>query len=99
MTSHLWKPAITSPHKLASEAGASILREGGSAVEAVVACAAALTVVYPHMNSIGGDSFWLIQPKGKKPFAIDASGRSAAAANMNFYEGYSSIPSRGGISS
>lgn len=99
MTSHLCKPAITSPHKLASEAGASILREGGSAIEAVVACAAALTVVYPHMNSIGGDSFWLIQPKGKKPFAIDASGRSAAAANMNFYEGYSSIPSRGGISS
>ena len=99
MTLHRYKPAITSPHRLASDAGASILHEGGTAVEAVVACAAALTVVYPHMNSIGGDSFWLIQQKGKKPFAIDASGRSAAAANINFYEGYSSIPARGGISS
>ena len=99
MTLHRYKPAITSPHRLASDAGASILHEGGTAVEAVVACAAVLTVVYQHMNSIGGDSFWLIQQKGKKPFAIDASGRSAAAANINFYEGYSSIPARGGISS
>ena len=50
MTLHRYKPAITSPHRLASDAGASILHEGGTAVEAVVACAAALTVVYPHMN-------------------------------------------------
>lgn len=45
---------VTSPHHLASQAGLEVLKEGGSAIEAVVATAAALAVVYPHMTSIGG---------------------------------------------
>ena len=49
---------VTSPHHAASQAGLSVLRDGGSAVEAMVATAACLAVVYPQMNSIGGDGFW-----------------------------------------
>jgi len=45
---------VTAPHHLAAQAGAAVLREGGNAVEAMVATAAAIAVVYPHMNSLGG---------------------------------------------
>ncbi|MEP6557662.1 MAG: gamma-glutamyltransferase, partial [Burkholderiales bacterium] len=51
---------VSAPHHLAAQAGAAILRDGGNAVEAIVAAAAAIAAVYPHMNSIGGDGFWLI---------------------------------------
>uniref|UniRef100_UPI00260905E0 gamma-glutamyltransferase n=1 Tax=Sphingobium sp. TaxID=1912891 RepID=UPI00260905E0 len=57
---------VTSPHFLASEAGLSVLRDGGSAVEACVAVAACLAVVYPHMTGIGGDGFWVVrEPDGR----------------------------------
>ncbi len=58
---------VTAPHHLAAEAGIDILRDGGNAIEAMVAAAAAIAAVYPHMNSIGGDGFWLIHVPGKTP--------------------------------
>src|SRR5437660_4057361 len=88
---------VTSPHHLASESGLRVLREGGNAIEATIAMAAMLAVVYPHMTAIGGDGFWLIAPAGQHPIGIDACGRSAAAATPEFYRArdYSVIPSRG----
>ena len=50
--------AFSAPHFKASEAGLAILKQGGSAIEAMVAAAATIATVYPHMNSIGGDGFW-----------------------------------------
>ena len=47
---------IVAPHHLAAQTGLSVLREGGSAVEAIVAAAATIAVVYPHMNAIGGET-------------------------------------------
>ena len=92
---------VVAPHHLAAQAGRDVLRDGGSAVEAMVAAAAAIAVVYPHMNAIGGDGFWLIhdpaQP-GQPPLAIDACGPAAAAADTGWYarQGHSqAIPSRG----
>ena len=41
------------PHSLAAESAVAVLREGGHAVEAIVAAAASIAVVYPRMNSIG----------------------------------------------
>ena len=76
---------VTSPHHLASEAGLRVLREGGNAIEATVAMAAALAVVYPHMTSIGGDGFWLVAAPGKDPQAIEACGAAAAAASPALY--------------
>lgn len=55
------------PHHLASQSALAILREGGSAIEAMVAAAAAIAVVYPHMNGLGGDGFWLIVPPEETP--------------------------------
>lgn len=90
---------FTAPHFAASEAGQNILKQGGSAVEAMVAAAATIAVVYPHMNGLGGDGFWLISEPGKQPVAIDASGCAAANATPAFYnstsEKLTSIPSRG----
>ena len=88
---------VTSPHHLASEAGLRVLREGGNAIEATVAMAAMLAVVYPHMTAIGGDGFWLIAPPGQQPIGIDACGRAAIAATPDFYRarGCTIIPPRG----
>jgi gamma-glutamyltranspeptidase/glutathione hydrolase len=76
---------VTSPHHLASEAGIAVLREGGNAIEAAVAMAAALPVVYPHMTSIGGDGFWLVSVPGKEVIAIDACGAAGEHATPEFY--------------
>ncbi|MEN3346896.1 MAG: oxamate amidohydrolase [Bradyrhizobium sp.] len=88
---------VTSPHHLASEAGLRVLREGGNAIEATVAMAASLAVVYPHMTGIGGDGFWLIAFPGEEPIAIDACGGAAAAATPEYYraKGVDQIPFRG----
>lgn len=88
---------VTAPHHLAAQAGANILRQGGNAVEAVVAAAAAIAVVYPHMNSIGGDGFWLISEPGKSPLAIQACGPAARLATPALYRerGQEEVPTRG----
>ena len=46
---------VAAPHMAAAEAGREVLREGGNAIEAAVAAAAAIAVAYPHMNNVGGD--------------------------------------------
>ena len=86
---------FVAPHHLAAQAGRDVLRDGGNAVEAMVAAAAAIAVVYPHMNAIGGDGFWLIHEPGKEPVAISACGPAAALADLDFYADHDAIPSRG----
>ncbi|HEX2256800.1 MAG TPA: gamma-glutamyltransferase [Afifellaceae bacterium] len=87
----------TAPHHLAAQAGAAALREGANAAEAMLAMAAAIAVVYPHMNSIGGDGFWLAAAPGEAPVAIQACGPAARRATPGFYaeKGLAEIPSRG----
>lgn len=88
---------VTAPHHLAADAGRDVLRDGGNAVEAMIAMAAAIPVVYPHMNALGGDSFWIVKPAGKAPVGIDACGAAAAAATDELYRaaGHDAIPTRG----
>ncbi|HEY0938604.1 MAG TPA: gamma-glutamyltransferase [Steroidobacter sp.] len=86
---------VVSPHHLASQAGLDVLKEGGDAVEAAVAVAACLAVVYPHMTGIGGDGFWLIAEPDGRTRAIDACGRSALRAQLPLYQGLEEIPWRG----
>ena len=87
---------VASPHALASAAGADVLRAGGSAVDAAIAAAATLGVVYPHMCSIGGDAFWLIyDAAAHKVSYLDGGGRAAAAATLERFRGQHEIPFRG----
>lgn len=86
---------VVAPHFAAAEAGRAILAEGGNAVEAAIAVAATIAVTYPHMNSIGGDGFWLIHRPGQPVAAIDACGAAAARADLALYAGMDVIPWRG----
>jgi gamma-glutamyltranspeptidase len=86
---------VTSPHHLASQAGLDILKDGGTAVEACVAIAATLAVVYPHMTGIGGDGFWLVAEPDGRTHAIDACGGAALAADLPLYAGFDAVPWRG----
>ena len=91
---------IASPHVLASASGVAALRAGGNALDAAIAAAATIAVVYPHMNGIGGDSFWLIFDAGRGTLrGLSGSGRSAGAASIDWYAARgvgSAIPTRGG---
>lgn len=89
---------ITTPHYLASQSGLDVLRNGGNAVDAAIAAASTLAVVYPQMCTIGGDNFWLIyNAKTKELKALNASGRAGEKATIEFYKQkqLSKIPSRG----
>ena len=88
---------VVAPHHLAAQSGLAVLREGGNAVEAMVSAAATVAVVYPHMNAIGGDGFWLVHAPGATPIAIDACGAAAARATPEWYraQGFDAIPPRG----
>jgi gamma-glutamyltranspeptidase / glutathione hydrolase len=83
ITVHGARGAVASPHHLASQAGATILAAGGSAVDAAIATNAALSVVASSMCGLGGDAFWLIWDQaGERQHALNGSGRSAAAATL-----------------
>src|SRR5262249_29450499 len=85
------------PHFAAAEAGRAILAEGGNAIEAMVAMAATIAVVYPHMNHLGGDGFWLVHEPSGKVRALMAGGAAGARATLALYRdaGYERIPTRG----
>ena len=89
--------AFTAPHRIAALAGRDVLAAGGTAIEAMVAAAAMIAVVYPQMNGVGGDAFWLIQRKGEAPIAISGAGRAAGLATAEAYrqKGYTAVPTRG----
>src|SRR6202050_4025309 len=86
---------VCAPHFAAVEAGRSILAEGGNALEAMVAMAAAIAAVYPHMNHVGGDGFWLIREQSGRVRAIMAAGAAGMQARLEFYAEHETIPPRG----
>lgn len=82
---------IATPHVLASRAGAEVLAAGGSAVDAALAAASVLTVVYPHQCTIGGDAFALVAApdgvhavngSGRAPQGVDAEALRRAGSSM-----------------
>ncbi|MDB5933798.1 MAG: gamma-glutamyltransferase [Massilia sp.] len=96
-TARSTRAMAVAPHHLASQSALAVMRGGGNAIEAMIAAAATIATVYPHMNGIGGDSFWLVLPPGAAPVAIDACGPAAHAATIDAYRqrGLAEIPLRG----
>jgi oxamate amidohydrolase len=91
------RAAAAAPHHLAAETGRALLAEGGNAIEAMIGMAATIAVVYPHMNGIGGDGFWLIREPSGKVLYIEACGFAGSLATIERYRalGYDAIPARG----
>jgi gamma-glutamyltranspeptidase len=87
--------SVASNHPLATRAGIEILEEGGNAYDAVLAVSAALTVVQPHLNGIGGDFFAVVDDGGVR--TVNGSGYAADLATPEFFrhQGYSEIPKFG----
>jgi gamma-glutamyltranspeptidase/glutathione hydrolase len=90
-----YRGMVTAPHHLAAQAGLDVLRDDGNAVEAAVAVAATLAVVYPHMTGIGGDGFWIIADPDGRVHAIHGCGGAAARADLALYAGRDAVPTRG----
>ncbi len=91
---------VATPHALASTAGLRVLEEGGSAMDAVIAANAILTVLYPDQTAIGGDCFFLVfdaATGGTEGY--NGSGRApmSAGAELLVSQGIEAMPAKGGI--
>src|SRR5258708_1913933 len=88
---------VCAPHHAAVEVGHAVLAERGNALEAMVAMAATMTAVYPHMNHLGGDGFWLVREPSGRVRALMAAGRAGANARRELYRELETIPPRGAL--
>ena len=87
-------------HPLASQIAIDVLKQGGSAVDAAIAANAALGLMEPTGNGIGGDLFAIIwDPKTEKLHGLNASGRSPMGRSYDEFiaelDGATSIPPLG----
>jgi gamma-glutamyltranspeptidase/glutathione hydrolase len=95
------KGVIATPHYLASQVGAQILRDGGNAIDAAIAADAMLCVIYPHMTSLGGDLMALVWTSGANaPVGLIGAGRSGELATIAAVRerGHDAMPARGALS-
>lgn len=90
------KGMVATSQPLAAQAGLEILKRGGNAIDAAVAAAAALTVLEPTSNGIGGDAFALVWTDGKL-HGLNSSGPSPASISIEALKarGYESMPKNG----
>src|SRR5215218_965314 len=78
---------VASAHFLASVAGLRMLQQGGNAIDAAVATAAALNVVEPYMSGAGGVGYMVIKTKDMAaPVVLDFIGRAPAAAELAVFQ-------------
>ncbi|MBY9008824.1 MAG: gamma-glutamyltransferase [Candidatus Lokiarchaeota archaeon] len=82
---------VSTSQPLACQAGLSMLRKGGNAIDAALATAITLTVVEPVNNGIGSDAFAIVFD-GKKISGLNASGRSPAAWTVDHFSNYKTMP-------
>lgn len=90
--------AVTAGHPLAAQAGLTVLRNGGNAMDAAITMAGVLAVARPHMNGVGGDMFLLYyDAQTSTVHALNGSGRSGSAKTLRDLrrEGLDTMPTTG----
>src|SRR3954454_1524777 len=80
---------VATEHPIASQIGATILSEGGNAVDAAVAANAAMGVLAPMANGMGGDLFAIVyEQKSGRLYGLNASGWAPAGLTPEFLRGH-----------
>ena len=78
---------VASSHPLATQIGLEILKQGGSAVDAAIAVNAALGLMEPTGNGIGGDLFAIVwDAKSKKLYGLNASGPAPKKLSLDYFQ-------------
>ena len=85
--------AVSTSHPLAAQIGLQVLADGGNAIDAAIATAAALTVLEPTSNGLGSDAFAIVWD-GNKLHGLNASGRSPKELTLDIMQ--SKSEERGG---
>jgi len=74
--------ATAAPHHLATRAGERAFERGGNAIDAAIAAAAVLAVVYPNNVSIGGDLVALVRMPDGRNYCVNATGPASASVDV-----------------
>jgi gamma-glutamyltranspeptidase/glutathione hydrolase len=75
---------VSTSHPLAAQAGVRVLQQGGNAVDAAIAAAAAMTIVEPVSNGLGSDAFAIVWD-GARLHGLNASGPAPAAWTPEYF--------------
>jgi gamma-glutamyltranspeptidase / glutathione hydrolase len=101
-----WRESVRAPHamvasteRVASQIGVDVMKRGGNAVDAAVAVAFALAVVYPSAGNLGGGGFMMIRQSEGTATAIDYREMAPSAATRDMYIGANGQPIKGDGSS
>ena len=75
---------VSTSHPLAAQAGLRMMQQGGNAVDAAIAAAAAMTIVEPVSNGLGSDAFCILWD-GQKLHGLNASGPAPQAWTPEYF--------------
>jgi gamma-glutamyltranspeptidase / glutathione hydrolase len=92
---------VSTADQLASNAGIDTLERGGSAADAVVAAAAVMAVVGPHLCGLGGDALAMVSEPCREPIALLSIGRAGSGVDPERLRsaGQTTMPQRSDLSS
>jgi gamma-glutamyltranspeptidase/glutathione hydrolase len=78
---------VATSHPLATQIGLDVLKSGGNAVDAAIAANAALGLMEPTGNGIGGDLFAIVwDAKTKKLYGLNASGPAPKSLSIEYFK-------------
>lgn len=92
---------VSTSHPLAAQAGLRMLQQGGNAVDAAIAAAAAITLTEPVSNGLGSDAFCILWD-GQKLHGLNASGPAPASWTPDYFQrkyGEAKTPPKRGVDS
>ena len=75
--------AVATPHRAATQAAVDAFEQGGNAIDAALAAAAMLTVVYPNQCSVGGDLIALVATPDGEAYVVNSTGRAPRSHDLH----------------